>query len=111
MLKTGPSRRCIASWRREIILPQGKYELQALVKTVGVIANPDFNQKVSGAGLRISGGTRTNSLVGDADWKLLKHTFEVPQGDQPVVLILELRAAAGTALYDASSLKLVRSKP
>jgi spore coat protein H len=111
VLKTGPSRRCIASWRREILLPPGKYELQALVKTVGVTPNPDFNQRVSGAGLRLSGGTRTNSLIGDADWKLQKHTFEVTQGDQPVVLVLELRATAGTALYDASSLKLVRLKP
>src|SRR5436190_14944543 len=111
VLKTGPSGRCVASFRREILLPKGKYELQALVKTVGVIASPDFNQKVSGAGLRISGGTRTNSLVGDADWKLQKHLFEVAQDNQPVVLILELRATAGWALYDAASLKLVRLKP
>ncbi len=111
VLKTGPSKRCVASWRREIVLPQGKYEFQALVKTVGVIASPDAAQKVSGAGLRTSGGIRTNLLVGNADWKLLKHAFEVPQGNPPVVLIAELRAAAGTALFDASSLKLVRLKP
>lgn len=111
LLKAGPSKRCIASWRREIQLPKGTYELQALVKTIGVTASPDFNQKVSGAGLRISGGVRTNSLVGDADWKLQKHLFEVSQDNQTVVLVLELRATAGSALYDASSLKLVRLKP
>ena len=66
---------------------------------------------IYGAGLRISGATRTNSLAGDADWKLQKHTFEVPQDNLPVVLILELRARAGSALFDASSLKLVRSRP
>lgn len=110
VLKTGPSKRCVASWRRTIVLPQGKYELQALIKTVGVVANPDTNQKVSGAGLRVSGGTRTNSLDGNTDWKLQKHTFEVTQDNQPVVLIAELRATAGMALFDTSSLKIVRLK-
>jgi hypothetical protein len=111
VLKTGPSKRCIASWRREIALPAGKYELQALVKTVGVAAGPDANPKGGGAGLRLSGGTRTNALEGDADWKLLKHAFEVAQDNQPVILVAELRAAGGTALFDASSMKIVRVKP
>lgn len=111
VLKTGPSKRCVASWRREIALPPGKYELQGLVKTVGVVANPDASQRISGAGLRLSGGTRTNSLAGDADWRLQKHTFEVAQDNLPVVLVAELRAVAGMALFDASSLKLVRLKP
>jgi len=111
VLKTGPSKQCVASWRREIVLPQGKYELQALVKTADVIAHPDAKQTVSGAGLRVSGGMRTNSLAGTSDWKLQKHTFDVPQDNQPVILIAELRATAGKALFDASSLKLVRLKP
>lgn len=111
VLKTGPSKLCVASWRREVILPKGKYEFQATIKTVGVVANPDGNQRVSGAGVRISGGTRTNSLAGNADWKLQKHAFEVAQDGQPVVLVAELRSKAGTALFDASSLKLVRLKP
>ena len=111
VLKTGPSKRAIASWRREIILPKGKYEFQALVKTVGVVASPDATQKGSGAGLRISGGTRTNSQDGTAEWKLQRHVFEVTQDNVPVVLIAELRATAGTAMFDTSTLKLVRLKP
>jgi hypothetical protein len=111
VLKTGPSKQCIASWRREVVLPQGKYEFQALVKTVSVVARPDANQKVGGAGLRISGGTRTNSLAGNTDWKLQRYTFEVTQDNQHVVLVAELRATAGGAMFDASSLKLVRLKP
>jgi spore coat protein H len=109
VLKTGPSKNCIASWRREVTLPKGKYELQAMVKTVGVTAAAG-NQKGSGAGLRISGGNRTNSLDGTADWKLQKYAFEVTQDNQPVILIAELRATAGTAMFDASSMKLVRVK-
>jgi spore coat protein H len=111
VLKAAPGRRCVASWRREIVLPRGRYEFQALVKTVGVVPSPDASQKVSGAGLRLSGATRTNSLEGNSDWKLQKHTFEVTRDDLPVVLVAELRATAGTALFDASSLKLVRLKP
>jgi hypothetical protein len=111
VLKTGLSKSCIASWRREVMLPKGKYEFQALIKTVGVAANPDGNQRVSGAGLRVSGGTRTNSLTGNSDWKLQKHTFEVTQDNQPVILVAELRATAGTAMFDAASMKLVRLKP
>jgi hypothetical protein len=110
VLKTGPGKSCVASWRREVTLPKGKYELQALVKTVGVTAKPDGNQKLGGAGLRVSGGARTNSLDGNADWKLQKHAFEVTQDNQPVVLVAELRATAGAAMFDASSMKLVRVK-
>ena len=84
--------------------------VRSVCKTAGVTAKPDANQKVGGAGLRVSGGTRTNSLDGNADWKLQKHAFEVAQDDQPVVLIAELRATAGTAMFDASSMKLVRVK-
>jgi spore coat protein H len=111
VLKAGPSKRCVASWRREVVLPRGKYEFQALVKTVGVVANPDAGQRVRGAGLRISGDTRANSLDGNADWKVLKHAIIVTQDNVPVVLVAELRAAAGVALFNASSLKLVRLKP
>lgn len=111
VLKTGPSKQCIASWRREVLLPKGKYEFQAMVKTTGVVASPDTNQRLGGAGVRISGKTRSNSLTGNAEWTLQKHTFEVLQDNQPVILVAELRARAGTAMFDASSLKLVRLKP
>ena len=111
VLKTGPSRRCVASWRREVTLPPGRYEFRALVKTTGVVANPDANQRVGGAGLRVSGGTRTNSQVGTADWTLQKHAFEVPADGPPVVLVAELRSTAGAAMFDAASMKLVRVKP
>jgi hypothetical protein len=93
------------------VLPKGNYEFQALVKTEGVAANPDALQSVGGAGLRISGGKSTTALDGNADWKLQKYAFEVAQDSQPVVLVAELRATAGTAWFDASSMKLIRLKP
>ncbi|HJZ58027.1 MAG TPA: hypothetical protein VKE74_24005, partial [Gemmataceae bacterium] len=61
-------------------------------------------------GCAFSGGTRTNSLAGNADWKLQKHTFEVTQDNQSAVLFAELRATAGVAMLDTTSLKLVRLK-
>ena len=111
VLKTGPGKRCNASWRREVVLPRGKYEFQALVRTAGVVASPDGNQNAGGAGLRVSGGMRTSSLAGNTDWKLQKHAFEVTQDNQRVFLVAELRSSAGTAWFDASSMKLVRLKP
>ncbi len=111
VIKTGPGKRCVASWRREITLPAGKYEFHALVKTVGVVAGREADPKGIGAGVRLAGGTRTTSQVGDGDWKVQKYAFEVTQDNQPVILVAELRAAGGTALFDASSLKLVRLKP
>ena len=110
VLKVGPGRQCIASWRREITLSPGKYEFQSLVKTTGVVGKSDANQKAGGAGIRISGGTRANSLSGTADWALLKHPFEVTQDGQPVILVAELRATAGTVMFDTASMKLVRLK-
>lgn len=111
VLKTGPSKSCVASWRREVTLPKGKYEFQALVKTVGVQPPADAAQKGAGAGLRLSGGARTNAQAGNEEWKLQKHEFEVIQDGQPVVLVAELRAAGGTAMFDVASLKVVRLKP
>ena len=109
-LACGPGKRCIASWRREVILPKGKYELQASIRTTGVVAAADGNQKSGGAGIRVSGGTRSNALAGTAEWTLQKHVFEVTQ-DQPVILVAELRASAGSAQFDAATMKLIRVKP
>jgi len=108
-LKTGPGKRCIASWRREVVLPKGKYVFQASVRTAGVVA--DGGQNAGGAGLRVSGGTRTGSVAGDTGWTLQRHAFEATQDNQRVVLVAELRSTAGTAWFDASSMKLVRLKP
>ncbi|MGL4551893.1 MAG: CotH kinase family protein [Gemmataceae bacterium] len=110
VLKAGPSKRCVASWRREVVLAPGRYEFQALVKTAGVVPSADGGM-TGGAGLRLSGGARAHALGGDSDWRLVRHPFEVTRDDVPVVLVAELRAAAGTALFDAASLKLVRLKP
>ena len=92
-----------ASWRKSVQLAAGKYRFEARVKTAGVESAPE-----QGAGLRISGGTRTapNAVTGDSDWKPLQFEFNTQGGD--VVLVAELRASKGEAWFERDSFQLVR---
>ncbi len=65
-------------------------------------------EKGSGAGLRVSGGKRTNELAGDAPWTRLTHEFRVERGVSEVEIICELRAEKGEAWFKAESLRLLR---
>lgn len=105
-IATGPSKRCVASWRTKVLLAAGKYRLEAKVKTENVAALQD--QSGSGAGIRLSGGGRTNAQDGTKDWTTLTHQFEVAQPTQEVELVLELRATAGQAWFDTQHLILVK---
>ncbi len=93
-----------ASWRSTVLLEPGKYRFQARVKSAGVVGAGD--QPGKGAGLRISGGQRTNAVEGDSAWKPVAHEFETPGGE--VRLVAELRATKGEVWFDA--LQLVRLK-
>jgi spore coat protein H len=105
-IATGPSKRCVASWRVKVILSQGKYRFEAKAKTDGVA--PLNDQSGSGAGIRLSGGGRTNAQDGTKDWTVLAHQFEVPEAQKEVELVLELRATAGQAWFDTQHLVLVK---
>lgn len=105
----GPSGRCIASWRRKVLLTQGTYTFHAIVKTNDVAAIED--EKGSGAGLRISGQNRTNKLEGTSDWKPLEFEFTVAEETREVELVAELRTTAGQAWFDRESLRLSRKMP
>jgi hypothetical protein len=105
-IAAGPGGRCIASWRAKVLLTTGKYKFTGKVRTQAVAAIDDAQG--SGAGLRISGGKRTNKLAGDSGWQTLSHDFAVTNPTQEVELVAELRAAAGTAAFDATSLTLTR---
>lgn len=93
----------VASWRARVLLEPGEYTLEAVARSKGLVGIKD--EKGEGAGLRISGESRANRVVGDSDGKKLSYDFTVP-GEQEVVLIAELRASAGEVWFD--SLKLVR---
>ena len=100
----------IASWRKNLLLDEGKYRLQALTRVAHVVALTNEVKLGNGAGIRISGGKRTQQLLGDTDWTLLEHEFEVEAGGEVKELVCELRAREGEVWFDATSLKLIRRK-
>lgn len=102
----GESGRCVASWRRAVIVPRGRYRLEAEVKAEGVETLGEQDSRGVGAGVRISGAKRAEGVTGD-ERRMLKHEFQV-DGDVEVVLVLELRASKGSVLFRKDSLKLVR---
>jgi hypothetical protein len=90
-----------ASWRTGVELPRGRYRFEGRVKTRGVTGD--------GVGLRISGSDpQGESLTGDATWKSVNYEFSIRDDSQEVVLVAELRATKGEALFALDSLRLVR---
>ena len=63
-----------------------------------------------GAGLRISGSSRSglNAVSGDTGWQNIAFPFESSGGD--VVLVVELRATKGEMWCEKGSLQIVRVK-
>ena len=62
-----------------------------------------------GAALRVGGRPeRSESFVGDSQWRTLRAEFEVAEAIAEVELICELRARAGEAWFDRDSLRVVR---
>lgn len=95
----------VASWRKLVWLPPGRYQFEARVRTYEVVDSID--EQGRGAGIRISGASRKNHVESNRVWKTLIFQFETEQF-QPVELVAELRAAAGRVWFDADSLFLVR---
>ena len=89
-------------------LPPGRYRLEAQVKVANVEGQGDSSGE--GAGLRISGSTRTglNGLKGSSQWQKLAYEFDATGAD--VVLVAELRAPKGEAWFQAESFQLVKLK-
>lgn len=105
-ITAGPSGRCVASWRTKVLLTAGKYRLEGRARTQGVKALQESSG--TGAGIRLSGGSRTNKLEGTANWTPLVHEFQIQAPMQEVVLVAELRATAGQVTFETNSLRLVR---
>jgi hypothetical protein len=95
---------CIASWRSRAVLNAGKYRFQARARCAGI--DPRTSSSGTGAGVRISGGQRTNKLQGTKDWTVLQHDFEVPADGLEIEFVCELRANKGKVWFDRESLKL-----
>ena len=91
-----------------MLLPAGVYKLQARARVteVAAIAEPSG----AGAGVRLSGGQRTNKLEGTTDWTNIEHEFTVSAPTQEVELVAELRATKGKAWFDANSIQIAKVK-
>lgn len=106
-IRCGASGHCVASWRRRILLPMGRFTFQGQIKTQHVAEIED--EKGSAAGLRISGATRTNTVHGSSsDWQPIEFEFTIDQEQAEVVLVAELRTSQGVAWFDPKSFWLVR---
>jgi spore coat protein H len=101
---TGPT---TASWRLRVSLTAGHYVFEGRGRTAGVKSVPTDDRGV-GAGLRISGSSRTAKLLGDNGWTPMSFEFEVNDTETEVELICELRATQGQAWFDEESLRLIR---
>ena len=109
-IKCGKSGRCVASWRRSVLLSTGKYRFQALIRVKGVVVLKDDAPKAgAGAGLRIpGGGTRENQLLGTGDFKRVDLEFEVTEEQRDVELIIELRSSKGEMAVRTDSIVLMK---
>jgi hypothetical protein len=97
----------IASWRTRVALDPGRYVFEGEVRGLGIFAHT--NQNNLGAGLRISGGHRTNDFIlGNTSWSHLRYEFKID--DDEVELICELRAKQGEAWFDEDSLRIAHRK-
>ena len=94
------------SWRTRMLLGEGQYRFEGLVRTSGVTVEPGDPR--SGAGLRISKGPMPRKLTGTRDWAPFVYVFQVEDGVTDVELICEVKALAGEAFFDAGSLRLTR---
>ena len=107
-IQVGESNDCVASWRRRVLLAQGRYRVEVRLKTEGV--EPRTDEQGTGAGVRISGDRRDNTLTGDSDWQTVSHEFEVTDEMRDVELVAELRATKGR-MWLKPTARLFRVEP
>ena len=100
LAKTAPGGR--ADVRLPLALAPGRYRLAATVRTRGIAGGYGFRLRLGGEG----GRTDLPTLSGDQDWREVAYEFAFNEGDPTVVL--ELRADAGEAWIDRTSLRLTR---
>lgn len=104
----GASGSCVAGFRRGVLLAKGRYRLHGLLQVKDVAPLAEEGAAGSGAGLRISGETRADGLVGTNAYKPVQFEFEVAEEQRDVELVVELRASKGELSIKAQSLRLTR---
>ena len=99
--------RAYGSWRTVVFLDRGDYALTGRLKLV----DAQYSQSVTngGATVRISGEREARMVTNAADWTTTTYTFSLPD-PLDVEIVCEFRASQGRAVFDASSLKLIRQQ-
>jgi hypothetical protein len=97
-ISVGESGDCVASWRRRVRLPAGRYRATLWAKVEGVLPR-EGDERGFGAGLRLSGQNRGAGLVGTTDWTELTWEFEVTEEQAEIELVAELRGTEGQAWF------------
>jgi len=97
----------IASWRTRVVLPKGRYRVEAKVKADGLI--PLRNAPGGGVLLRVYGRAFSPavSVLVNGEWQPLHCEFSVDQ-DTIDDVICEVRAHKGLLIVEVNSLKLRR---
>jgi spore coat protein H len=108
LIAVGPSNRATDSFRSKVLLQAGTYKFQARARVTEVASIAEASG--AGAGIRLSGGQRTNKLEGTTDWTNLEHEFVVSAATQEVGLVVELRATKGKVWFDLNSLQIAKVK-
>lgn len=103
----GASARCVAGFRRGLLLDRGRYRLQASAHFANVEALDEEGQPKGGVSLRISGAIADEAHSGSGR-RDLTFEFEIEHETADVELVLELRAKAGSLRVPADSLRLTR---
>jgi hypothetical protein len=85
-----------ASWRTQIYLLRGRYQVEGLVSTKGVVGGS--------AGLRISGGQRQTGIGGTMTWRALSNQFEVIDAGMDVEVVCDFYGTEGDVWFDKNSL-------
>ena len=105
----GESRRCVAGWRRSVLLGKGRYRFEADLRLEGVerLADDDAARPGAGGGIRAGAGARTEDGLGSGERKVA-FAFEVVEEIADVELEIALRASRGSAAFRVGSLRLTR---
>lgn len=111
VIKCGRSKACVASWRKSVLLPRGKYKFHGMVKVDSVVPLEEGGDAPGkGCGLRVGVLGRELALTGSTGFRAIDYEFEVVEEIGDVDLIAELRCSRGQAAFRVDSFKLTRTE-
>ena len=97
---------CAASWRKKVMLAQGKWRFEADVKCDEI--EPIAGAATSGAQLRIAGAQSRGGVLGSCGWQVITFDFEVAEASRLVELIAELTATSGRCFFDVKDMRVIK---